>query len=301
MRDDQRNYAIVGAFVIAVTAGLVVWIAVLAGRTGATDDYHVHFGNVMGLSSGTQVLYQGYPVGMIEAIRPAVREGHQAFRLDLSVERGWPIPKDSVATITASGLLSAVVVNLRAGASETLLEPGSEIPSVEAPDLFAAMSSVAEDVGELIEGSLKPMLDAFGEGGPEIIADLEAFTAKLNQTLAKVDGFLSEENARRVEDTLENLESTSVSFAAVSGELEQTRLRVDELLDSVNGMVDENRRPVGQAVADLHESLESVSRHIEAVAYHLEVTTRNMNEFSRQIRENPSVILRGRATGGEAD
>jgi phospholipid/cholesterol/gamma-HCH transport system substrate-binding protein len=301
MRDDQRNYAIVGAFVIAVTAGLVVWIAVLAGRTGATDDYHVHFGNVMGLSSGTQVLYQGYPVGMIEAIRPAVREGHQAFRLDLSVERGWPIPKDSVATITASGLLSAVVVNLRAGASATLLEPGSEIPSVEAPDLFAAMSSVAEDVGELIEGSLKPMLDALGEGGPEIIADLEAFTAKLNQTLAKVDGFLSEENARRVEDTLENLESTSVSFAAVSGELEQTRLRVDELLDSVNGMVDENRRPVGQAVADLHESLESVSRHIEAVAYHLEVTTRNMNEFSRQIRENPSVILRGRATGGEAD
>ena len=301
MRDDQRNYAIVGAFVIAVTAGLVVWIAVLAGRTGATDDYHVHFGNVMGLSSGTQVLYQGYPVGMIEAIRPAVREGHQAFRLDLSVERGWPIPEDSVATITASGLLSAVVVNLRAGASETLLEPGSEIPSVEAPDLFAAMSSVAEDVGELIEGSLKPMLDALGEGGPEIIADLEAFTEKLNQTLAKVDGFLSEENARRIEDTLENLESTSVSFAAVSGELEETRLRVDELLDSVNGMVEENRRPVGQAVSDLHESLESVSRHIEAVAYHLEVTTRNMNEFSRQIRENPSVILRGRATGGEAD
>ncbi len=206
-----------------------------------------------------------------------------------------------MATITASGLLSAVVVNVRAGASATLLEPGSEIPSVEAPDLFAAMSSVAEDVGELIEESLKPMLAALGEGGPEIIADLEAFTAKLNETLASIDGFLSEENARRIEDTLENLESTSVSFAAVSGELEQTRLRVDELLDSVNGMVEENRRPVGQAVVDLHESLESVSRHIEAIAYHLEVTTRNMNEFSRQIRENPGVIIRGRASGDAAD
>ncbi len=117
MRDDQRNYVIVGAFVIAVTVGLVVWIAVLAGRTGATDDYHAHFANVMGLSSGTQVLYQGYPVGMIEDIRPAVREGLQVFRLDLSVERGWPIPEDSVVTITASGLLSAVVVNVQAGAS----------------------------------------------------------------------------------------------------------------------------------------------------------------------------------------
>ena len=301
MRDDQRNYAIVGAFVIAMMAGLVVWIGVLAGRTGATDEYHVHFTNVMGLSSGTQVLYQGYPVGMIEDIRPAVREGRQVFRLDLSLERGWRIPQDSVATITASGLLSAVVVNVRAGASETLLEPGSEISSVEAPDLFAAMSSVAEDVGELIEESLKPLLAALGEGGPEIIADLEAFTAKLNETLARIDGFLSEENARRFEDTLENLESSSVSFAAVSGELEQTRLRVDELLDSVNGMVEENRQPVGQAVVDLHESLESVSRHIEAIAYNLEVTTRNMNEFSRQIRENPGVIIRGRASGDAAD
>jgi phospholipid/cholesterol/gamma-HCH transport system substrate-binding protein len=290
MRDDQRNYAIVGAFVIAMTAGLVVWIAVLAGRTGATDDYHVHFANVMGLSSGTQVLYQGYPVGMIEDIRSTVREGRQVFRLDLGLQRGWRIPEDSVATIAASGLLSAVVVNVRAGASETPLEPGSEISSVEAPDLFAAMSSVAEDVGELI-----------GEGGPEIIADLEAFTAKLNETLARIDGFLSEENERRIEDTLENLESTSVSFAAVSGELEQTRLRVDELLDSVNGMVEENRRPVGQAAVDLHESLESVSRHIEAIAYNLEVTTRNMNEFSRQIRENPGLILRGRASGDAAD
>ena len=301
MRDDQRNYVIVGAFVIAVTMGLVAWIAVLAGRTGATDDYHAHFANVMGLSSGTQVLYQGYPVGMIEDIRPTVREDRQVFRLDLSVERGWPIPEDSVVTITASGLLSAVVVNVQAGASAALLEPGSEIPSVEAPDLFAAMSSVAEDMGELIEGSLKPMLDALGEGGPEIIADLEAFTAKLNETLAKIDGFLTEENARRIEGTLENLESTSVSFAAVSGELEQTRIRVDALLESVNGMVEENRRPVGQAVVDLHESLESVARHIEAIAYHLEVTTRNMNEFSRQIRENPGVIIRGRASGGEAD
>jgi phospholipid/cholesterol/gamma-HCH transport system substrate-binding protein len=301
MRDDQRNYAIVGAFVIAMTAGLVVWIAVLAGRTGATDDYHVHFANVMGLSSGTQVLYQGYPVGMIEDIRSTVREGRQVFRLDLGLQRGWRIPQDSVATIAASGLLSAVVVNVRAGASETPLEPGSEISSVEAPDLFAAMSSVAEDVGELIEKSLKPMLAALGEGGPEIIADLEAFTTKLNETLARIDGFLSEENERRIEDTLENLESTSVSFAAVSGELEQTRLRVDELLDSVNGMVEENRRPVGQAAVDLHESLESVSRHIEAIAYNLEVTTRNMNEFSRQIRENPGLILRGRASGDAAD
>ena len=104
-----------------------------------------------------------------------------------------------------------------------------------------------------------------------------------------------------IEHILENLESTSASFADVSGDLGQTRLRLDELLDSVNVLLEENRRPFGQAVVDLHESLEAVSRHIEATAYHLEVTTRNMSEFSRQIRENPGVIIRGRASDGEAN
>jgi phospholipid/cholesterol/gamma-HCH transport system substrate-binding protein len=300
MRDDQRNYAVVGAFVIAITVGLIAWLAVLAGRTGATDPYHVHFANVMGLLSGTQVLYEGYPIGMIEDIQPTTKDGRQVFRLDLSVERGWRIPDDCVANITASGLLSAVVVNVRAGTSATLLDPGDEIPSVESPDLFAAMSSVAEDMGELIQGSLRPMLRTLSEGGPEIVEDLEAFTEQLNETLAQIDVFLSGDNARRIEQILVNLESTSASFAAVSGDLEETRRRVDELLDLANVVVEENRRPVGEAVADLHESLESVSRHIEAIAHHLEVTTRNMNEFSRQIRENPGVIIRGRASDDEA-
>jgi phospholipid/cholesterol/gamma-HCH transport system substrate-binding protein len=283
MRDDQRNYAVVGAFVIAISVGLIAWLAVLAGRTGATDPYHVHFANVMGLLSGTQVLYEGYPIGMIEDIQPTTKDGRQVFRLDLSVERG-----------------SAVVVNVRAGTSSTLLDPGDEIPSVESPDLFAAMSSVAEDMGDLIQGSLKPTLHTLSEGGPEIVEDLEAFTGQLNETLAQIDSFLSGDNARRFEQILVNLESTSTSFAAVSGDLEETRSRVDELINLVNTVLEENRRPVGEAVADLHESLESVSRHIEAIAHHLEVTTRNMNEFSRQIRENPGVIIRGRASDDEA-
>lgn len=300
MRDDQRNYAVVGAFVIAIGVGLIAWLAVLAGHTGATDDYHTHFGNVMGLSSGTQVLYEGFPVGMIEDIQPALKGGRQVFRLDISVRRGWRIPEDSLATITASGLLSAVVVNLKAGASETPLDPGDEIRSVESADLFAAMSSVAEEVGALIEGDLRPMLTRLGEGAPEIIGDLEVFTAKLNETLAHLDSFLSGDNASRIEHILENLESGSASFATVSGDLEQTRRRIDQLLESVNALVDDNRRPLDRTVADLQQSLESVSRHIEAIAHHLEVTTRNMNEFSRQIRENPGVIIRGRASDDDA-
>jgi phospholipid/cholesterol/gamma-HCH transport system substrate-binding protein len=40
----------------------------------------------------------------------------------------------------------------------------------------------------------------------------------------------------------------------------------------------------------------AISRRIDSITGDLESTTRNMNEFSRQIRENPGVLVRGRET-----
>ena len=132
MRDDKRNYIVVGAFVIMMLVALILWIALLSGRTGATDDYYIVYDNVMGLKTGVEILYEGFPVGHIEGISPGEREGRRSYRVDVSVKRDWPIPEDSVAEITAPGLLSAYVIDIQAGESRTLLEPGSEIEGREA-------------------------------------------------------------------------------------------------------------------------------------------------------------------------
>jgi len=55
MRDDQRNYILVGVFVIAMITGLLVWLALLSGRTSATESYYLRYTNVLGLSEGTQI------------------------------------------------------------------------------------------------------------------------------------------------------------------------------------------------------------------------------------------------------
>jgi len=36
-----------------------------------------------------------------------------------------------------------------------------------------------------------------------------------------------------------------------------------------------------------------VSRNIDSITYNLEGTSRNMSEFSREIRENPGLLLGG--------
>jgi phospholipid/cholesterol/gamma-HCH transport system substrate-binding protein len=290
MRDDQRNYIVVGVFVIAMVAGLVLWIAKVSNRTGPMDAYYIRFGAVPGLAVDSAVYFDGYPVGRIKSIDPVDDDDGRRFWLDVSIQEGWEIPEDSKAKIVA-GFLSAVFVNVEGGDSESSLAPGDQIPSVEAVDLFAAMTETME--------FLKPKIDT-------IVSDL-------SHTMDQVNTLLSSENAGRFAKILENLEAVSAEAKAVASGLggSQERLdgllanvdgvvaNVDRALDQVNELIAENEDEISQSVVDLHESLEALARHADAIASNLEVMTRNMNEFSQQIREDPGVILRGRSAADE--
>lgn len=300
MRDDRRNYLLVGGFVLLMLAGLVVWIALLTGRTGATDSYFIQWSNVMGLSSGTQVLYEGYPLGIVEDIAPLREGGEQGFRVEVGVERGWRIPEDSVAEISAAGLLAAVVIDIRAGASQRALDPGSRIPSREAVNVFSVLASVADQFAELAETSLKPLLDDLSEGAPEIVDNLSRFTAELRDVVGRIDALLGPTNRERIDRILANVDTSSAHLARISSDLRGTRAELDELLVSMNRLLDENREELDHTLEDLHHSLEEVARHAHAISANLEATTRNMNEFSEQIRRNPGVLVRGRSSDGGA-
>jgi phospholipid/cholesterol/gamma-HCH transport system substrate-binding protein len=295
MKDSRRNYLVVGTFVIAMGAVLIAWIAVLSGRSGATDRYHVLYDNVMGLARGTEVLFEGYRVGVIDRISQTEVEGRQRFRADISVRRGWRIPEDSVAAITSGGILSAVVIGIRSGESETALAPGSEIEGEDAASLIAVATKVAGTVTDVTQ-SLEPILEQLADGAPGIIEDVAVLTADLRDAVDGVNRILSPENTGRVERSLANFEVTSASLATAAGDLAATQRRLNALLDTLNALMDRNEGALGHGIADLHHSLEAVARHIEAVSRNLEAATRNLSELSLEVRRDPSLLIRGRET-----
>jgi phospholipid/cholesterol/gamma-HCH transport system substrate-binding protein len=300
VKNEERNYVVVGGFVLAVLAGLILWIALVSGRTGRTDPYYVLYENVMGLSDGTQIYYQGYPVGLIESIT-RVDDGEKPhFRIDLTIRRGWRIPDDSIAEISASGLLSAVVIDIREGQSTTPLEPGSQIPSREQVSVFAVLSSVADSATDLLDNSIKPMAIRLADGSEPIVENLEDFTDGLKQAVDQINEMLSPLNTRRVGTILENMESVSREVAALTADLGKTRSQLDRVIRSVETIIADNEDELSAGMVDLHHTLEAISRHNDAITHNLEVTTRNANEFSRQIREDPSVVIRGRSQGDGA-
>ena len=285
MRDDKLNYVVVGVFVIAMVAALATWIVMVSGRTGATDDFTVVFDNVKGLKTGVEILYEGYPVGLIEEIEPVDLEGERRFQVSVSVRRGWPIPRDSQASVT-TGLFSAPVINIDGGRSSEMLPPGSEIDTLASSDLMAVVNDAASRV--------TTVLDSVADKIPGVMGDVERLAQELNVAVDGVNSLLAPENTERVGSILRNVDTFADNANQLLADLAATRRQVDSLVRKLDTQLNEEEGDVAEAMAELKYSLAAVSRHIDAISANLEVTTRNMSEFSQHIRDDPSLLIRGR-------
>ena len=297
MKNPNRNYIAVGAFVLSMLAVLIVWIAVLLGSATSTDSYYILWNNVMGLKPGTQILFEGYQIGLIENIGKdqGAHTGGKNYRVDIEVEQGWPIPEGSFAETASPTVLAALIVNIQAGDSTTLLSPGSELTGKEQGDLFAAAGDAMSSVTDILE-FVKPMLQEVTSSVSSVLNDENAAQiSSLLETLnVRISEILSAQNTANIESILANLNQVTEEVSDLTIGMQGTKREIDRALAAVTTLMDESGGDIGHALGDLHSSLETVSRHIDSIVSNLDDTARNANEFSLQIRQNPGVLLRGR-------
>ena len=275
----------------------------LSGISNATNRYHMEFENVMGLTEGAQILYEGYPVGEIEHIVLARGPKTSMYRVGVTIRDGWTIPKDSLAVITQAGFLSAVVIDIHEGHSSQMLIPGDRIPSQGATNILTTMASVANQMSELAHTNLKPLLENLTDGtgsletlaqdAPIILANLKTFTAHLNDTTDRLNSLI-DQSGQHVDMILTDVETASGNVSNLTANFRQTSKRLDKLLHSINTLVSNNQKEIDHSIGDLHHTLEVVASHVQEISYNLEATTRNMNELTAEIRRNPGVIIRGK-------
>jgi phospholipid/cholesterol/gamma-HCH transport system substrate-binding protein len=302
MKRDNINYLAAGAVVVATLALLFAVLYKITGRTGDTDPYHVYYQHVAGLRYGTAVFYDGYRIGQIEAVTPE-REGAQTrFRIDLSVEQGWPIPDDSIAEITTSGLLSDVFIVLNEGRSDQLLSPDAEIRGQEAGDIFAALGGLAQRIETLTESELGPLLRMVNErvdditgdlanDTPLIVAQIRELVTKLNGAAGSVEEIVGEENQQYLSSTLKNVDTLSASAATLVNDLHTSRAELQSLVTELNELAKDNRPGVQNIIQDLEATTADVSDRLREIGFNLDEAARNLNEFARAIRMRPNRLI----------
>lgn len=322
MRNMKLNYATVGLFVVAMIGAVIATSLVLTGRTGASAPYHVVLDNVADIKYGTQVRYEGFAVGQVERISPQSDGPRVRFRVDVAVRKDWKIPGDSLARIGASSFLAAKTIDISAGTGATILAAGQEIPSAGSSDMFTMMSHLASEFSDLSKQSVQPLIDELGQlalrlgrsterevttllkslnevagqvnaRAGNIAATVESVTRRLDASGAHLQQILSDETVSSIARTLSGVEATSRNFAKTSADLMQTREKVDRLLEVVDGMARENRGRVDKSLTDVQYTLRTVAQNIDSILHNMDGTSRNMSEFSRLIRQDPSLLLGG--------
>ena len=296
MKRETVNYTLVGLVVLAAIGLLIAALFAITGRGGPSTTYLVRYQNVTGLTYGAPVFYEGYRIGEVGAISPERKPNEGiSYVVELDVRRDWPIPADSVARLASSGLLADVSIAIREGDAVNAAKPGTFIKGEEAADVFAAVNELAGEVTVLTRERVKPLVELLStrvdsitktldDKTPALIDDARVVMQKLAKVADSADELLGPKNRGNIEKTLANL-------AEISGELKGTQERLDAMLTDVQSIAAENRPTIRQAVLDLSQITSTISRRIDSIAHHLESSSRNLDEFSREIRKSPNRLL----------
>ena len=295
MKRDRVNYVLVGTAVAAAFVLLLVALAVITGRTGASADYYTHYHNVTGLRFGAPVFYEGYRIGQVGTIAPERAADGIHYKVQLSVRRDWPIPKDSLARLTSTGLLADVAIGISEGSSKDIAVPGSELKGLENADIFTAVNELAGQLSQLTREEIAPLIknlsqhvdsiaSVIDKNAPELIAQSHQLLQRLNAASDSLNDVLKPENRAAIAATLGNARE-------LSKELLTTQDRLRDALTQVDALIRENRPGVRDAVNDLRATLAALSSRIDSITQHLAIASRNFDEFSHEIRKHPNSLL----------
>jgi phospholipid/cholesterol/gamma-HCH transport system substrate-binding protein len=253
--ETRANYVAVGAFVLAII--FLAFVAVLwLGSSEYGEQakrYYIFFrGSVAGLNKGSQVQYNGIPVGRVADIRV---DPDNLEQIQVTVEintRIVDIKSDARAFLDASILNNIATIQIRGGtqeASDLVAEPPHRYPVIK-----AGRSELEE-----VKASL-----------PELLADLKETTHSLNL-------LLDENNRQAVADTLQNLRTITGAFVgpakAVSDVVDNADKAVIELKSFFHS-VDQSYTERGGLKDQLSQTLTDADR-----------LAKNLGETGRQLQQ----------------
>ncbi len=318
-----------GVFLTVSSTLLIGTLAVLAGlrlaeeRDTYTIRYHM---SLSGLEAGSPVKFNGVRVGRVDSIR-IDREDPATVVVAVSLDAGTPVKKDTRAIVNLAGITGLKFIELSGGtAVSAFVDPGGEITAGDSTldRLTVRAEDIAERVQTLVEQLNKLTSDENRKKVIAVVDHVDALVVSATGTLeenrpAVRDLTASLKSAgERVDAAVKTLEVETTATARalrqvaerVRDEVEPNKVRsivtnVERISAQVRVAVDKADLPtVGAQFKDLMIALQRTVKNIDttvlrgredlfaSLSYLLE-TLENLSEFSRQIRENPSLLLGG--------
>jgi phospholipid/cholesterol/gamma-HCH transport system substrate-binding protein len=245
--ETKANFVLIGAFTIVVTLFLLLFALWAAKYTSEKDwtKYAVVFNEpVTGLSEGSPVLYNGISVGTIESLKLAPDDPRRVLAT-LRLRTTTPVKTDTHAKISTPSLTAPPIIQLTGGSpgARRLTDVDrSELPVIQTE--ASALQNIADTANKLV---------------------------------TRMDQLLSEENIKRISDSLANIEAMT---GAIGGQREDLRAMIisarksSEQLEKTLATTD---RAVGELDRELVQKLPALITRLDSTLTQMDSAASGVN------------------------
>lgn len=296
--ESKANYTVVGLVVLILSSGLLataLWLSVGFDQK-KYNTYMVYLDEAAsGLSEESAVKYNGVAVGYVQKIE-LNKEDPQQVILILSIEAGTPVTVSTYATLISQGITGVSYVGLAASNSDLsplLKKPDEPYPSIPAkPSLFNQLDKALKDVSENVNKVSVEVRRIFDKENAE----------NLKKTLANVENFSAtlSNNSQKVNQMLTNTDKFMENMAHVSQDLPGIMNDLKTGVKNINGMAND----VGNAGKNVTAAMKTGKLTMDQISQQaipsavillrrLDRIAANLEAVSSQMRQNPSVVIRG--------
>ena len=300
--EAKVNFAVVGAFVIALGAALiggVLWLSSgrYYGQSYAT--YQTYMPEVSGLNLNAPVKYRGVDVGSVRRI-VLDPSNVEEVQLTLAIAAGTPVKEDTVAILTTQGLTGIAFVDLTAGTKDSPLlqtKPGEEYPVIQSgPSLLARLDNAVTTLLAGLTRATENFNALLNEDNRRAIAktlsDLEVLSRTLAARSPAIDASLAD-TAR----TMKNTAQFTAELPRLLERVERSADRFDRMADSIARAGQSGAQTFDSTRADLQQFTSEGLPEVRELVAELRELTSTLTRVSGEIERNPSMLLRGRAVG----
>jgi phospholipid/cholesterol/gamma-HCH transport system substrate-binding protein len=267
-----------GVFIVAVTSIFVICMLFLVGGKlfSRTDDYFTRMEeSITGLEPGSTVKQNGRDVGAVTEIYADEKDIRKTV-VRFEVKRGTKMKADMLATLGSYGITGLKYVEITGGSFAAADIPkGGEVKS--GMSMIGRLSNRADSIASKIDRLLGNVIAITEMDNRQNLNRMMAASASLAESLDSMAVDLRGVHpGRRIDAILADVEATSKDFRAkvkksdIDGTVRDYQLAAQE----IQKMVRNSQEDIAVSVTNLKEIM------------------KNMNTFTRQIKENPSVLLR---------
>lgn len=277
MTGNKYKLGIFFTFGIVITTVLIIWLS--GGfRPQNTITYVSYFPwSVQGLNQGSNVMYNGVPVGRVVSID--IAPDGRLVEVLMTIRSDFMMDSTITATMQLIGITGIQVINLSADSAVSYPDEPYSF-DVDYP-VIPVQAGAIQTATTMLNKLTKIIYDV----------DFEAISDQLLQLLENTNAILSRDRIERLETALlsnsENLDSLLVTYTRLGRDLDRLVLRLDmmapELAADLDSLVMELR--------DLSEPLARFADKLEEMMVESTELLRSLSSLLDILRNDPSELL----------